>query len=203
MEVQEHYGEHSGHGSEFEHLWHHSGTSLFLVLLCSSETHKPVNKLLSYHSWELEFAHQKRGACHWYLWQILLSLFHQKLFADLARCSRFLLPPLAVYQWSIVSWYQQGFLEYCASLTHNNIKINKQKNVKTLLCQGWVSVKLTCLEIFCSGWNGGWSSAIQWSQSENIPLHLFNLLLQNSFFFSLIYFPHPHSQHCYYVEVTT
>ena len=106
---RKHYGKHSGHGSV--HLWHHSGISLFLFLLCSSETRKPVNKLLFDHSWELEFSHQKRGACHWYLWQILLPLFHQKLFADLARCSGCLLPPLAVYQWSIVS-YQHGFLEY-------------------------------------------------------------------------------------------
>jgi hypothetical protein len=88
---------------------------------------------------------------------------------------------LAVYQWSIVS-YQQGFLEYCASLTHTNIKINKQKTLKTLLCQGWGSVKLTRLENFCSDWNGGWSSAMQLSQSENIPLHLCDLLLQNFFF---------------------
>lgn len=176
---RKHYGKHSGHGSV--HLWHHSGISLFLFLLWSSETRKPVNKLLFDHSWELEFSHQKRGACHWYLWQILLPLFHQKLFADLARCSRCLLPPLAVYQWSIVS-YQQGFLEYCASLTHTNIKINKQKTLKTLLCQGWGSVKLTRLENFCSDWNGGWSSAMQLSQSENIPLHLCDLLLQNFFF---------------------
>ena len=119
------YGKQSGH--ESVHLWHHSGTSLFLVLLCSSEIHKPVNEHLFYHSWELEFCCQKSlwGACHcnWYLWQMLLPLFHQKLLVDLARCSGCLLPPLAVYQWSIVS-YQQGFLEYCASLTHTNIKIN-------------------------------------------------------------------------------
>jgi len=156
---RKHYGKHSGHGSV--HLWHHSGISLFLFLLWSSATRKPVNKLLFDHSWELEFSHQKSGACHWYLWQILLPLFHQKLFADLARCSGCLLPPLAVYQWSIVS-YQQGFLEYCASLTHTNIKINKQKTLKTLLCQGWGSVKLTRLENFCSDWNGGWSSAMQY-----------------------------------------
>ena len=41
----------------------------------------------------------------------------------------------SVYQWSIVS-YQQAFLVYCASLTHTNIKINKQKTLKMLLCQG-------------------------------------------------------------------
>ena len=81
---RKHYGKHSGHGSV--HLWHHTGISLFLFLLCSSETRKPVNKLLFYHSWELEFSHQKRGACHWYLWQILLTLFHQKMFGDLVRC---------------------------------------------------------------------------------------------------------------------
>ena len=51
---RKHYGKHSGHGSV--HLWHHSGTSLFLVLLCSSKTRKPVNKLFLYHSWELEFS---------------------------------------------------------------------------------------------------------------------------------------------------
>ena len=33
---RKHYGKHSGHGSV--HLWHHSGTSLFLILLCSSDT---------------------------------------------------------------------------------------------------------------------------------------------------------------------
>ena len=58
---RKHYGKHSGHGSV--HLWHHSGISLFLFLLWSSETRKPVNKLLFDHSWELEFSHQKRGAC--------------------------------------------------------------------------------------------------------------------------------------------
>ena len=40
---RKHYGKHSGHG--LVHLWHHSGTSFFLVLLHSSETCKPVNKL--------------------------------------------------------------------------------------------------------------------------------------------------------------
>ena len=62
---RKHYGKHSGHGSV--HLWHHSGTSLFLVLLCSSETCKPVNKLLIYHSRELEF-------CQWWSKERCLSL---------------------------------------------------------------------------------------------------------------------------------
>ena len=36
----------------------HYGISLFLFLLWSSATRKPVNKLLFDHSWELEFSHQ-------------------------------------------------------------------------------------------------------------------------------------------------
>ena len=69
----------------------------------------------------------------------------------------------------------------CKSNPHQHQ--NKQaETLKTLLCQGWGSVKLTRLEIFCSDWNGEWSSAMQLSQSENIPLHLCDLLLQNFFF---------------------
>ena len=61
---------------------------------------------------------------------------------------------LAVYQWSIVS-HQHTLFEYCASLhlPHNNNKINRQKNPKTLSCQGWGSVKLTCLGFFLLGLN--------------------------------------------------
>ena len=119
----------------------------------------------------------------------------KKMFADLARCSRCLLPPLAVYQWSIVS-YQQAFLEYCASLTHNNIKINRQKKSKDVAvselrqCQAdtpWnFLLWLNWWVILCNAMKSEWeysSSFVQPSPSKFL-------------FPNLMYLPHPHSQRC-------
>ena len=43
---RKHYGKLSGHGSV--HLWHHSEISLFLALLGSSDTCKPVNEQFNF-----------------------------------------------------------------------------------------------------------------------------------------------------------
>ena len=104
VEVQEHYGKHSGHGSV--HLWHHSGTSLFLVLLRSSETNKPVNKLCltTPKGWNFLI---KREVLVISVANLVAS-FPPKIVWGF--CQMQCLPPssLGCIQWSVVS-YQQVF----------------------------------------------------------------------------------------------
>ena len=149
---RKHYGKHSGHGSV--HLWHHSGISLFLFLLWSSATN--VNQstnfcLTTLESWnflikrEVLVVDTCGKSCCLFSTKNCLRILPES-------CSGCLLHPLAVYQWSIVS-YQQGFLEYILCKSNPHQHQNKQaENSQDVACQGWASVKLTRLENFCSDW---------------------------------------------------
>ena len=96
----------------------------------------------------------------------------------------------------------QAFLEYCASLSHSNIKKKGRKNLKILRCQGWCIVYWHTLKFVAQTKLVGDSL-----RHNGVRVRIFfsncATFSFKSFYYESDLSLHSYSQHCFNVEVST